>query len=618
MSSPTYIERFRQQVRTRGDTVAVRYRPDSPGSTWVEVTWNQWNLDASRLACGLQTLGLRPGERVAICAGSRYEWAVADIGVALARGVMAPLYADVPPARVVEMLARSGARILLLDNDSLFDAVCAARNDLSSLIYVVRLPTVTGSKPLSRSPDPGAWLQSYAQVLALGEAKAGDLASVSTPWCPPGSDDLATVVYTAGTAGRAKGVCLSHGNIAHELTAIHRAISIGPDDVQLLFLPMAHVLGRMLFLAGMSAGAVTVFGRGVGALIDDLGACRPTFIGSVPSVYCRIFSKLMQSSGAGGALRRQALGLALDLIQRSRSGGTRGLLALGERAAFRGIGGRLRELLGGRIRFVLCGGAAIPNHVAQLFHAAGVPLLPGYGLTESTAASHVSQLDDWKLGSVGRPVESVECRVDGSGEVLLRGPTIMLGYDADDNELANTLVETTPATPAEGVYVDDEGWLHTGDCGHIDADGHLFLRGRRKELLVTAGGKNVAPAPIEHALCASPLVGHAVVFGDDKPFLSALLTLEPEPLQAWCAEQGFPNEDFATRTRRKEVGAAVEAHVARVNETLAGYEAVRRHVILDRMLSVADGELTPTLKVRRSAVAQKHARVLDELYRDCF
>ena len=599
MSAPHILTLFRQHVERRPDAVAVRYFNPETGA-FGAATWRQWGADVERAAAGLAALGVASGDRVGLSLAPSYAWGVLDLACAHAGAVSVAIYTDVPVERRLELAVEAGVCVLVTDDSAFAAAALTASRGSPTRCAVV----VVGSH--AGAGSSGVDAIDFSTLL-----DRGDSAPPRTDVRAPHPSDVATIVFTSGTTGAHRAVQLTHGQLAFEVEALRRAVPVGLDDVQLVFLPVAHILGRMLLLAGIGAGVVTAFGRGVSHLVDDLGEVRPTFIGSVPSVYQRLYARAMGRDAVAGGVRRQLLSWAVDLGLKMRTGAgdappTPALFAWGERTVFSRTSARLREVLGGRVRFLLSGGAALPPHVAQFFHAAGIPLLNGYGLTETTSASHVTRLGEFTAGSVGRPLDGVECRIGDNDEILVRGPNVV-----DREALGGPGV-------GRDVYVDDEGWLHTGDLGRIDEAGRLFLGGRRKELIVTAGGKNVAPGPIERAIASLPLVQYALLVGDAQPFLGVLIALDPEGLGELAARGELPRGDFGLLAHSDAVGAAVRAHIDQVNSRLAKFEQVREFVIIDRPLTVDDGDLTSTRKLRRSRILQRHAAAVEMIYRECF
>ena len=547
--------------------------------TWFAVSWRQVHEAVAALAGDLQAAGLTPGDRVAIMAPTSLRWVVAMLAVWQAGGVVTTIY----PASSVEDCAHI-----------LQDAGC-------------RIVFVHDAQHAQRLPDDAGLLTLF---MAAGDAP--DL-----PWRPlphaaplraPSSgrspDDLAALIYTSGTTGRPKGVMLSHDNLVSVCLGTAAHTPLQADDEQYLFLPLAHIYGMVVALVALHLGVPTILDGDVGRIGEGLQETRPSFLPAVPRVFEKIHDRALARAAAAGPRREAVFTWALE-VGRTWSSHVRAgrplpwrlqaQHAVADRLVFR----KVRGALGGRLRAVSSGGAPLSPDIAAFFHAVGIVVLEGYGLTESTGVSTANRLTDWRLGTVGLPGEGLEVRIADDGEVLLRGRTIMQGYHNLPEETAATLVD---------------GWLHTGDIGELDADGFLRITDRKKHLIITAGGKNIAPARIENRLkAASPLIGEVLVHGDRRKYCVAVIGLEPEGLDDFAARTGVSIP--ARPPWPAEVHQQIQAAVDAVNATLASYETIKAFHLAHALPSVEAGTMTASLKLRRRAWQAEHRDAIDALYR---
>ncbi len=579
MSAPeeTLLDLFAEQVAASRYRTALRHEA---GGVFRSISWENWDAESDRIAAALARIGVAPGQGVAILSNTRVEWAIADVGILKAGAVTVPVYPSLPGVDVRAILASSGAKIAIVEDEEQLAKLEGAELDH---VFVIDDEGDDGW---------GALLASGDEHLAdgAGEALAKRRAAV-TP------ESLATIVYTSGTMGEPKGVEITHGAFVFEVDAAASVFAIGTTDLQLLFLPLSHIFARMTLFMQMRVGFTTALSKNLEGVAHDFGRIRPTFVIGVPRLYEKIHAVSKSSAADAGDLGRRVFDWAVDV----RKGKQKGLLSnVKKKYADRLVFERLRQSLGGRIRFMVSGAAPLAKETAEFFFAAGLPLLTGYGLTETAGAATANLLGSYKIGTVGRPLPGVNVAIAEDGEILLKGPNVMRGYHGD-------------ARATKRAF-DAAGWLKTGDLGTLDADGFLTITGRKKDLLITAGGKTIAPRKLEGRLEESPYIRHAVVVADRRPYAVALLSLAPEPTRKWAREGGVSG-DFLTLISHPKIHELVQSIVDELNRDLASYETIKRWAILDRDLSQDAGELTPTDKVRRRAVERAFRREIRALYR---
>ena len=551
-----------------GDEPALRYRA---GDGWEQQTFAELGNDVHDLALGL-VANVQPGERVCILGETRPEWTRAGLAVLAAGAVVVPIYATSSREECAWVIEDSGARLVICEN-----AAAAAR--IASLEVSVRIVTM----------EPVDGYDSLADLAVVG--READPAELDRRRAAVQADDIAVIIYTSGTTGRAKGCVLTHrnwlriGELTEEMNIVRRA------DVVYLFLPLAHVFAQMTQFACVSIGATLVFwGGDVSRIVPELAEVRPTFLPSVPRIFEKVHAAVTASLDPAVVQQAVAVGLQVHAL-RQRGEPVPAELAAGFEQ-LEPLFGRVQAVFGGRLRQALSGAAPIAKEVVEFFHAAGVPVLEGYGLTETTGVGTVNTITDFRPGSVGRATPGVELRLADDGEIEMRGPHVFAGYWNNASATAETIAD---------------GWIRTGDLGALDADGFVTITGRKKDIIVTAGGKNISPANLENDLRQSPWISHAVVYGDRRPYPVALITLDPDTVPAWAAAQGV---EVSSDVVRSLISGVVDA----VNDRYSKASQLKRFAILPDDLSVESGELTPSLKIKRRVVSEHHADVIESLY----
>lgn len=613
----TVVQMFADRVAATGGRTALRRKQDG---AWVGQSWSEFDEVSDRIAGGLVALGMKVGDRVCVLGNTRPEWVWSDVAVLKAGGVTVPIYQSNTPEQCAYILRDCGARAVFCEDPHQLEKVLQIRGELPELEHVVYFgPVAVLDKPDGQGrtrvtlqevmPEPDSAVSSLDALMARGdelEERAEALAERAEALA---SDSVCTIVYTSGTTGDPKGVVLTHDAFVFECEAIADALKMGPDDEQLLFLPMAHIFAKVLMFAGIRLGYVTAFAEGVPKVVQNIGEVRPTFMGSVPRIYEKVYTKVVGGAAQAGGAKKKIFDWAVSVgreVSRQRQSGREpgGVLALKYGLATKLVFSKLHTLFGGRLQFFISGGAPLSKEIAEFFHAAGILVLEGYGLTETTAATHVNRQDAYRFGTVGKALDGVEIRIADDGEIVIRGRNIMREYFGK------------PEATAEAL--DADGWFHSGDIGEIDGDGYLRITDRKKDLIVTAGGKNIAPQALENGLKVSPYISQVMVHGDKRKFLSALITLDEESAKAWAADLGIQFKDLADLSQHPKVFELIQGEVDRLNADLPSYERLKKFAILEEDLSQDAGELTPTLKVKRKAVTDRYRSLLDSFYDEKF
>lgn len=591
----TMPEAFLERVASTPEREAFRYPLDG---SWKSMTWREVGERVRAIACGLRALGLEDEQRCAILSTTRIEWILADLGILCAGGATTTIYPSNTPDECAYILSDSGSVICFAENDKQVAKLASVRARLPALRYVVVLEGEGGHE---------GWTLSLAELEARGRRwdadNAGRYEAIARSVRP---EALATLIYTSGTTGKPKGVELTHDAWAFEAEGIDALGLLGPDDVQYLWLPLAHVFGKVLEAVQLRIGFVTAVDGHVDKIVENLAVVRPTFVAAVPRVFEKVHNKIVANARESGPVKFAIFRWAFRVGRRvsalrQRGEEPRGLLALEQALAQRLVFSKIQARFGGRLRFFISGSAPLSREIAEFFHAAGVLILEGYGLTESSAASFVNRPNAYRFGTVGQPLPGVEVKIAEDGEVLLRGRGIMRGY------------HNQPEATAEAI--DQDGWLHTGDIGQLEPGGFLRITDRKKDLIKTSGGKYVAPQALEgrfKAIC--PYVSQIVVHGDKRNFCVALVTLDEEATRKWAAEQGIEAPDSAALAQNPRVRELIKSCFDQLNAGLASYESIKDFAILPNDFTQESGELTASLKVKRKHVEQKYKDVLDRFY----
>lgn len=585
---------FLERAAVNPQAEAYRY---PRGEAWESVTWEQAGDLVSRLAAGLLSLGLEREQRVGIVSGTRYEWVVSDLAIMCASGATTTVYPSTNVDDTAYILSDSGCRFVFAEDDSQVAKLVERRAELGDLDKVV----------VFEGSSDGDWVISMSDLAALGDAHLAAHPGIieQTAAAIPG-DQLATLIYTSGTTGRPKGVRTLHRAWVYEGCAIQVQGILDETDLQFLWLPMAHSFGKVLLSTQMACGFATAIDGRVDKIVDNLAVVRPTFMGAAPRIFEKAYSRIVTMTDAeGGAKKRifdQAFKVGRQVDELTRQGRSVPLPLKLQHGVFdKLVYSKVRERFGGRVRFFISGSAALNREIAEWFNAAGILILEGYGMTENAAGATVNHPDHYKMGTVGPAIPGSEIKIGENDEVMIKGPHVMAGYHNLPEETAETLTE--------------DGWLRTGDKGSIDADGFLTITGRIKDLFKTSGGKYIAPSAIEAAFKAiCPYASQFMVFGSERNFVVALVTLDPDAIAGWAAENGLQGKPYAEIVGSEQAHAMVAGYVEQLNAQLNRWETVKKWEILTADLSIESGELTPSLKVKRNVVERNHADQISSFY----
>jgi long-chain acyl-CoA synthetase len=592
--SPNMAVQFLDRVAKSPDSEAFRF---PKGADWESVTWKQSGDLVARLAAGLLSLGIEPEDRVGIVAGTRYEWIIADLAVMCAAGATTTVYPSTNGEDTAYILSDSECHVVFVEDD---EQLAKLKEHKAELPHLAKVVTFDGTAD-------GDWVITLDALAELGDAYLADHPDVIEQTAKSiAPDALATLIYTSGTTGRPKGVRLRHKSWVYEGAAIEVQDILHEDDLQFLWLPMAHSFGKVLLSAQLACGFATAIDGRVDKIVENLGIVKPTFMGAAPRIFEKAHGRIVTMQQSEGGLKEklfnQAFKVGLEVDQRVREGKSVPLPLKLQHGLFdKLVFAKVRDRFGGRVRFFISGAAALNQEIAEWFHAAGIVILEGYGLTECSAGGFVNHPDDYRFGTVGPALPGSEVKLGDGDEILIRGPHVMDGYHNMPEETAKTLT--------------DDGWLRTGDKGSLDADGFLTITGRIKDLFKTSGGKYIAPSAIEakfKAVC--PYASQFMVFGNEKNYCVALVTLDPDAMEGWAAENEMAGASYTDIVNSDKVKAMVSGYVDELNSRLNRWETIKKWTLLDHDLTIESGELTPSMKVKRNVVEQNHKAQIDALY----
>ncbi len=569
-----------------GDRVAARYKQDA---AWQELTYAQAGEAIEEVALGLVDLGIEVGDRVCLLADTRWDWTLASYAISAAGGVVVPVYPTNSLQECKWVAGNSGARAIVCENEGQKAKIDEVRGELDDLEHVIGI-------------EPGGGEVSIGELRERGRGR--DAQELAARRDRVDSGDPYTIVYTSGTTGPPKGVVLTHANAMSVCTMVEELAFVAPGERSYLYLPLAHAFALTTQLASYDQGTMIIyFGANSRQILQEIIETKPTYLPSVPRIFEKLYAAAMgmkqQASDEDKQRLEQAIKLGVEVRRRRQHGeDVPEQMSKPFEQADSEIFARVRELFGGELRQAVSGAAPIAPEILEFFYAAGVPVLEGWGMTETTAVGTVGTLDHFKFGTVGRPMPGVELRTEDDGEILMRGPNVFREYWKNPEATRETLLD---------------GWVHTGDLGEIDDEGYLKITGRKKDIIITAGGKNLTPSNLENDLKQSRFISQAVMHGDRKPYPVALITLDEEEIGPWAKQQGLP-DDISELANNSQVREMVQRELDRANANYAQVEQVKRFTILDHDLSVESGELTPTLKVKRNVINDNYQELFESMY----
>ena len=583
--SRTIADMMGLAVERYGDHPALTFKR---GEEWAEVSYRELGEIVSEIARGLIDLGLEPGERAAVLCTTRAEWTYASFGITSTGGVVVPIYPTNSPEECEWVAGNSESRFVICEDAGQVAKIAQVRD---------RLPELEAIIVIDASGDTGDAI-SLDDLRERGRRR--DAAEVTDRAAAVSPEDPYTFIYTSGTTGPPKGCVLAHGNYRQVIDMCETASIFHEGDVVYLYLPLAHSFALLIELITIDlGGTIAYWGGDPKQIVPELMAVRPHYLPSVPRIFEKIYTLVTSTNDPEKIRAATQLGLKVRMMQQAGQDVPAELQAAFDKAD-QELYANVRNVFGGRLRQATSGAAPIAQEILEFFYACGVPVLEGYGMTETATASTVSSLDSYKFGTVGRPLPGAEVKIADDGEILIRGPHIFRGYYKMEDQSFGAI---------------EEGWLHTGDLGELDEDGYLKITGRKKDIIITAGGKNLTPANLENDLKQSRWISQAVMHGDRRPYPVVLITLDPEEIPHFANEHSLP-EDLATLANEPKVQELVQGILDDVNEKYARVEQIKKFVILDHDLSQETGELTPTLKVKRNVVNEKYAGLFEKLYKE--
>jgi long-chain acyl-CoA synthetase len=582
--SKTLADLVALATKKHSKLVAQRYKA---GDEWVDISYDNFGTIVKEVTLGLAAIGLGPGDKIAVLANTRPEWTYSDFGVLCLGATTVPVYQTNSAEECQYVINHSESRAVILEDAAQLEKIREVRDQLPTLEHVIAMEPIDTDNTISLDG-----------LRAKGREGSDEDFERRVAAVDP--SDVATYIYTSGTTGPPKGCVIDHANWRDMLNMIQSEELLVEREVAYLFLPLAHAFARLIELGAIDVGATIVYWeRDPQKIIPNLMEVKPTYFPSVPRIFEKIYALAVANAPDPEQLE-QAVKLGVKVRQmQSRGEDVPPELQTAFDKADEEMYGKVRGLFGGNIKQAVTGAAPIAPEILEFFYACGVPVFEGWGMTETSTAATANRQDAFKFGSVGKPFNGVEVKIAEDGEILVKGPNVFRGYYKNPEATSTTIVD---------------GWLHTGDLGRIDEDGFLFITGRKKDIIITAGGKNITPANLENWLKQNQYISQAIVYGDRRPYLTALITLDPEEIGPWAQQRGIDTTDPAELAKRDEVREMVQKAVDQVNARVGPVEQLKKFTILPHDLSQETGELTPTLKVKRNVVYDKYATELDGMY----
>lgn len=587
----TLISMFEQSVEEHGSKPALAHKPK--GGTYQDISYTEFGASVDAFSKGLSALGVQKGDRVAILSENRPEWAISDFGILKAGAVNVPMFSTLTAAQVGYILNDSGAKIICISTTKQLEKVITIREEVPSLEQIIIYDELEDEVPNG--------VYEFVGVCSQGMETDVTLDAVT-------DDEIATIIYTSGTTGNPKGVMLTHANFISNYNAAKSLADVGDTDVLLSFLPLSHVFERLGgHYVPIFSGAKVAYAESTFTVAQNMQEVSPTVMLSVPRLYETMHDRVLRAVEAGSSLKQKifhwgvSVGSAVSSkIQQGKNPSA--ILKLKQSIADKLVFAKLKEATGGQLRFFISGGAALPQSIAEFFHAAGILILEGYGLTETSPVISLNYPEKWKFGTVGVPVPGIEVQIAEDGEILTRGPHVMKGYY--NNESATAEV------------IDTDGWFHTGDIGIIDEDGFIKITDRKKNIIVLSNGKNVAPQPIESQLVQSPFIDQIMLVGNERKNIAALIVPNFDALKSWASENDIDNSDIPELLKTRDVQQLIQKEIRERMIDFADFEQVRRFALLEKEFSQEEDEMTPTLKLKRNVIIEKYGDVIEGMYPD--
>lgn len=583
----TLISIFEETLQHYGDKPALSHK--ARGGTYLDISYTELGESVDAFSKGLNALGIEKDDRVAILSENRPEWAITDFGSLKTGAVTVPMFSTLTAAQVGYILNDSGAKVICVSTEKQLEKCLSLRGEVPTLEQIIIFDSIEGGTPEG--------VTEFEAVCELTSEVADNTTS---------EDDIATIIYTSGTTGNPKGVMLTHANFISNVEACKSLIDVSETDVLLSFLPLSHVFERLGgHYVPLFSGAKIAYAESTFTVAQNMREVAPTVMLSVPRLYETMHDRILRAVQEGSSLKQKifhwgvSVGSAVSsAIQQGKKPSA--ILQLQQNIANKLVFAKLKEATGGRLRFFVSGGAALPQSIAEFFHAAGILILEGYGLTETSPVISMNYPEKWKFGTVGAPVPSVEVQIAEDGEILTRGPHVMKGYF------------NNAAATAE--VIDGDGWFHTGDIGIIDADGFVKITDRKKNIIVLSNGKNVAPQPIESELVQSPFISQIMLVGNERKNLAALIVPNFDALKAWASENSIETADLSAMLQTREVQQHIQSEIRDRLTDFADFEQVRRFVLLEKEFSQEADEMTPTLKLKRNVIIEKYSDAIEGMY----
>lgn len=591
MLEKSIYESFNNVCEKNKGKIAYRYKK---GIDWKPVTWGEHQETCKKISKSLMALGIEKGDKVNIISQTRLEWIQVDIATVSIGAIIVGIYANNLPDDCAYIINHSDAVVLFVEDQEQLDKIFKVRNNLPDLKHIV---IIDGES--SGAEGVMTWQEFITKGINVTDneflARTVEIRPV----------DVASIVYTSGTTGVPKGALLTHENLVFTSWSVIQTLLIEPHFETILFLPLAHVFARIIVYVCMRAAITVNIGESIEKVADNLKEIRPHFFASVPRAYERTYIRVTSSVQDAGGIKYKifkwalGVGYAVSKLQQQKRP-VKGLLAFKHKLANKLVFSKIQAALGGNIVYTISGAAPLNKVIAEFFHACGILILEGIGMTENTSFSNVNRYDNYKFGTVGQLGPEIEQKIAPDGEVLFRGKNVMLGYYKSPEETADT--------------IDKDGWLYTGDIGQIDEDGFLRITDRKKDLIITSGGKNVAPQRVEKTMLTSRYIGQVVVYGDQKKYLTGVVTLDQDQVKDWAKKHGIPFSSWEELCKHSKVEELIDNEVQEKNKTLSSFETLKKVLIVPNEFSIDSGELTASLKVKRHVVTENYRAQLDMLY----